>query len=719
MDMSQYLEIFIEESKEHLQNLNQNLLLLEKSPNEMTTLNEIFRVAHTLKGIAGTMGYSKIATLTHDMENVLQTIRNGEILVTSSVVDILFRCFDVLENYLNEIINTGIEGNKQNDEIIKSLNEIADRKPKVAKTGKKTEFQTRSSNENQKAGEENLSTILLEGPLRNILSEQGSCKKIGQQSVLSKKNTAMVTGISGYNVTVNLNPGCLLKAARAYIVFQTLEKHGEIIKSDPSVQEIEDEKFEFQFSVIVIPKASKEQLIKDLSLIAEVDNVSVEEMVVDINTQSNVSVVVNDEDTDASIANCQGTEAFVAKAKTKVKSSDEEMTIKDPQSNTQRPKTGKTVRVDINRLDTLMNLVSELIIIKTTLEGVSLKDLSNYNETIEYLERITTSLHDAVMKVRMVPVEMVFNRFPRMIRDLAKELNKQIMLNMSGEETEVDRTVIDEIGDPLIHLLRNSADHGIEEPAKRKALGKSEAGTIDLKAYQDGNSVIIEVEDDGAGINIEKVRRKIVEKGFANTEAAINLTENEVIEYLFRPSFSTAEKITDVSGRGVGLDVVKTKIESLGGLIEVVTELNKGSRFIIRLPLTLAIIQALLIVVSEEKYAIPLSAIKEIINIYPNEIKVVQHQEVYMLRNQVIPIVRLEKIINVPKSQSKSEGAATIVIVRKGEKFFGILVDDLIGQQEIVIKSLGKYLSGIRSIAGATILGDGQVALILDVNSLV
>lgn len=725
MDMSQYLEIFIEESKEHLQNLNQNLLLLEKSPNEMTTLNEIFRVAHTLKGIAGTMGFSKIATLTHDMENVLQTIRNGEISVTSSVVDVLFKCFDALEGYLNEIINTGSEGNIQNDEIIKTLNEIADKKPKIVKTGNKAEAQAKVSESTQNGKEESLSAILLDGSLKDMLPEKSAKKinegkKVEQQLTPANQNTAP-NGRNGYNVTIKLNPGCLLKAARAYIIFQTLEKHGEIIRSYPSIQEIEDEKFEFQFSVVVISNVSKDQLIKDIGLIAEVDDVSAEEVFVEDKEQINTQKAEGgdkEEKAKPDAVNSQGTEGFAAKTKAKFKSNAEE-TVKAPQTSAQKPKTGKTVRVDIDRLDTLMNLVSELIIIKTTLEGVTADKLSNYNESIEYLERITTNLHDAVMKVRMVPVEMVFNRFPRMIRDLAKELNKEIILNMSGEETEVDRTVIDEIGDPLIHLLRNSSDHGIEEPAKRKMLSKPETGTINLKAYQDGNSVIIEVEDDGAGINIEKVRRKIVEKGFANTETAANMSENEIIDYLFRPSFSTADKITDVSGRGVGLDVVKTKIESLGGLIEVETESNKGSRFIIRLPLTLAIIQALLVVVGEEKYAVPLSAIKEIINIYPHEIKVVQHQEVYMLRNQVIPIVRLEKILDVPKGSNKHEGADTIVVVRKGDKFFGILVDNLIGQQEIVIKSLGKYLSGIRSVAGATILGDGQVALILDVNSLV
>ena len=381
-------------------------------------------------------------------------------------------------------------------------------------------------------------------------------------------------------------------------------------------------------------------------------------------------------------------------------------------------KTGKTVRVDIDRLDVLMNLVSELIIIKTRLEGIEgVQRTQNYNEAVEYLERITTSLHDAVMKVRMVPIEMVFNRFPRMIRDLSRETGKEINLIMSGEETELDRTVIDEIGDPLIHLLRNSVDHGIEGPDNRQEAGKKSAGTINLRAYQDGNNVVIEVEDDGRGINIEKVKKKALDMGIVTKDTLNTLSKKELINLLFKPSFSTAEKVTDLSGRGVGLDVVKTKIEALGGVIEVETEYGKGSKFIIRLPLTLAIIQALLVLIGNEKFAIPLSSIREIINIDSKDIKLVQQQEVIILRKSVIPIVRLAKVLDVTKDKQETS-QVTVVVVKKGEKLSGFVVDNLIGQQEIVIKSLGKLLVGINSIAGATILGDGQVALIIDVNSL-
>ncbi|NMA85394.1 MAG: chemotaxis protein CheA, partial [Epulopiscium sp.] len=393
--------------------------------------------------------------------------------------------------------------------------------------------------------------------------------------------------------------------------------------------------------------------------------------------------------------------------------------IKEEQSNHVRPKAGKTVRVDIERLDTLMNLVSELIIVKNSLEDVDHQSDQNFNESIEYLERITTNLHDAVMKVRMVPVERVFNRFPRMIRDLSRQLKKEITLEMSGEETELDRTVIDEIGDPLIHLLRNAADHGLEVAEIRKQKGKPAQGHIYLRAYQDGNNVVIEVEDDGSGIDPQIIKQKAIDKNIVTAELAATMSDQELVDLLFEPSFSTAAEITDVSGRGVGLDVVKTKIETLGGDIEVRTKKGEGSKFIVRLPLTLAIIQALMVQVEAEKYAIPLNTIQTIEDIQVSDIKYVQKQEVVVLRDTVIPVLRLKNILDIPENPENQQETLTVVIVRKGEKQAGFVVDGLLGQQEIVIKSLGRYLNDIRMIAGATILGDGEVALILDVNTLI
>jgi two-component system chemotaxis sensor kinase CheA len=342
----------------------------------------------------------------------------------------------------------------------------------------------------------------------------------------------------------------------------------------------------------------------------------------------------------------------------------------------------------------------------------------SFHEQIEYLERVTTNLHESVMKVRMMPIESVVSKFPRMIRDLSKKLGKKMELQMTGEETELDRTVIDEIGDPLMHLLRNSADHGLESAEVRAERGKPEVGTVFLNAYQDGNNVVIEVGDDGNGIDVEKVRQKAIEKGTITAEQAEMMTEKEIVDLLFRPSFSTAEKITDVSGRGVGLDVVKSKIEALGGAVEVKTTYGVGSTFIIHLPLTLAIIQALMVHLGDEKYAISLDSIETIEDIPVSEIKYVHAKEVIHLRGTVIPLVRLRDLLDVPGEPVDSENI-TVVIVRKGDKLAGLVVDSLIGQLEIVIKSLGKYININKMISGATILGDGSVALIIDANTLV
>ncbi len=683
MDMGQYLELFIEESKEHLQSLNQQLLELEKDPQNMTILNEIFRVAHTIKGMAGTMGFSKIATLTHDMENVLSEIRNGKFSINTHIVDVLFKCLDALENYVDCVINEGSEGENEYTEIINALNKIIENNGVVSDDQEKSQI-----NETQQVSQQEVN----KSDFINDIYTQNAINKAIEQNMFA------------FRINIKLSQDCVLKAARAFIVFRTIEEHCEVIKADPSVEDIEDEKFDFEFTVAVVTNTSKEILEKEINNISEISQVIISPLV--SNALHNNEPVINEEKEIA-----QSSENNTVDKQNQNRAESQQQSVK--------PRTRKTVRVDIDRLDNLMNLVSELIIIKTRLEDIDGTDQNlRYGEAVEYLERITTSLHDAVMKVRMVPVETVFNRFPRMIRDLAKDLNKKIKLNMYGAETEVDRTVIDEIGDPLIHLLRNSADHGIESPEIRKANNKSEYGTINLKAYHDGNTVVIEVQDDGAGIDIDKVRKKAIERGLVDKDIAQSLSPKEIMDFLFKASFSTAKKVTDVSGRGVGLDVVKNKIEALGGIVEIKSEKGEGTKFIIRLPLTLAIIQALMVMLGEEKYAIPLSSIKEIINVNSDEIKLVQKREVILLRDTVIPLIRLEDVLDVPESENQENKQITIVIVKKGDKLSGFIVDRLIGQQEIVIKSLGKYLSGTKHIAGATILGDGQVALILDVNSL-
>ncbi len=689
MDMSQYLEIFIEETKEHLQSLNQCLLQLEKDPEDSLMLNEIFRVAHTLKGMSGTMGFTRMARLTHDMEDVLQSLRNNEIKTSPKLIDLLFKCLDALDEYTVAIVETSTEGTEDNFPIIDELAQIIKDRDDISSDAPTPAATASLTPPNAPVEAAN-----------NGMIESTSDLELNQYDVGIIEKAAQMDN-NAYQITIKLDKGCVLKSARAFIVFKTLERHSEIIKSEPKVQDIEDEKFDFEFTVIVLSKEDEAVIRKDINSISEIEDVIIKlvkaknplagQLKIEEAKEHEVKAVPGEED----------------QSQHKI-----DLTAK-------RTKTGKTVRVDIDRLDVLLNLVSELIIQKTRLEGLEgIERTADYVEAIEYLERITTNLHDAVMKVRMVPVETVFNRFPRMIRDIAKDLGKEVELKMSGEETELDRTVIDEIGDPLIHLLRNSCDHGIESIEQRKKLGKPEFGTIELKAYQDGNNVVIEVGDDGQGINAEKVKSMAIQRGLINNDVAATLTKKDIIDYLFKPSFSTVDHVTDLSGRGVGLDVVKTKIETLGGSVEVETEFGKGSRFFIRLPLTLAIIQALLVMVGEEKYAIQLSTIHKIINITPEDIKLVQKQEVVMYRDSVVPIIRLDKALEVPKDDTEEQKAMTLVIVKKGERLTGFMVDKIIGQQEIVQKALGKFLSGIKIITSATILGDGNVALILDANAL-
>ncbi len=702
MDVSQYLEIFIDETKEHLQTLSDQLMILEQEPENMDTINEIFRAAHSLKGMAGTMGYKRMQRLTHDMENVFQEIRSGNMKVQPELIDVLFRGLDALEAYLAEILESGNEGTEENEEIINTLNSIAAKAtgkepPEPMKAAQPQE--TASASTEEAPAEAKYTSIQINDYEKNTFDK----------AVQQKENI--------FGITVYLQETCILKAARAFLVFKALEEHGEVIKAVPNVQDIEDEKFDFDFSLVYFTKDSAETIKKAIENVSEVKKAIVGAFMPEMekseeSERHDTSKEVKKDE--KPVNNAGAAQQTVKKAENK--------TAAKKKTKTTKPTVGRTVRVDIEKLDVLMNLVSELIIAKNGLVSMSSSDDSKkdsgFNEQIEYLESVTTNLHESVMKVRMVPIESVVSRFPRMIRDLNKKLNKKMELHMTGEETELDRTVIDEIGDPLQHLLRNAADHGLESNEERLALGKEEVGQIYLDAYQDGNNVNIVVRDDGAGIDVEKVKQKAIEKGSITPEQAEIMTDKDVIDLLFKPSFSTAEKITDVSGRGVGLDVVKTKIEGLGGNIECKTVLGEGSSFIIRLPLTLAIIQALMVELGKEKYAIPLGSIQTIEDIPVSDVKHVQTKEVINLRGSVIPLIRLDQILDVETNEEEPE-SLTVVIVKKGDKQAGLVVDNLIGQQEIVIKSIGDYINCSKLIGGATILGDGEIALILEVNTLV
>lgn len=694
MDVSQYLEIFIDETKEHLQSLNEQILVLEREPENVDTINEIFRAAHSLKGMAGTMGYKRMQRLTHNMENVFSEIRNGKMKASAKLVDVLFKGLDALEQYLDVIINSGDEGTEDNEDIVKSLNDILNEG--VGTTGETAA---------PKAPAASAATAAAVQVSENGVKEIKLADH--EKSAVAK---AFAEKLNAFTLTIYIQESCILKAARAFLVFKALEELGTVIRSEPQVQDIEDEHFDFDFTVVLITESDAEAVKKRVENVFEIKNVCVEairpETVEQAAAEESSTAAAAAQNTAAQKGNAAPAGAETAQPKT-----------------TSKPVVNRSVRVDIDKLDDLMNLVSELIIAKNGLVSINTSDIeglreSGFNEQIEYLERITTNLHQSVMKTRMVPIENVVSRFPRMIRDISKKLDKKMELYMSGEETELDRTVIDEIGDPLMHMLRNAADHGLESNQERIQAGKPEVGSIFLKAYQDGNNVVIEVRDDGKGIDVEKVKKKAVEKGAITAEQAAVMTEKEAIDLLFRPSFSTAEKISDLSGRGVGLDVVKSKIEALGGDVEAKTVLGAGTTFIVRLPLTLAIIQALMVELGNEKYAIPLGSIQTIEDVLLSDIKYVQTKEVIHLRGNVIPLIRLRSVLDVPEDDFSPE-SLTVVIVAKGDKLAGLVVDNLIGQQEIVIKSIGKYINDNKMIGGATILGDGEVALILDANAIV
>lgn len=692
MDVSQYLEIFIDETKEHLQNLNEQLLIIEKEPDNTDTINEIFRAAHSLKGMAGTMGYKRMQKLTHQMENVFSEIRNGKMKVDANLVDILFQCLDALEEYLDNIQEAADEGTNDNEPILKELDAILN-----GESAKQVEEESKKEENADKPKDG-------DGDIRKYK------EFVYSDFEIHAVQEAFDKGLKVYAITVQVDETCLLKAARAFLVFKSLESVGEIIKSQPSVQDIEDEKFDQMFSICIISDNPLDKVIGVIKNVSEIKEAVGEEIskIEDIKPKEEKEVKEEKEEKKAETAASDAKKPEAKKPAAKTKAGG-------------KPVVNRSVRVDIEKLDVLMNLVSELIIAKNGLISTSSDGTGNnsqsFNEQIEYLERVTTNLHESVMKVRMMPIETVTQKFPRMIRDLSKKLDKKMELVLTGEDTELDRTVIDEIGDPLMHLLRNSADHGLESAEVRAQRGKPEVGTVKLDAYQDGNNVIIEVSDDGNGIDVEAVRNKALEKGSITQEQADAMTDKEVIDLLFRPSFSTAKKVTDVSGRGVGLDVVKSKVESLGGDIEVKTQLGEGSTFVIRLPLTLAIIQALMVELGEEKYAISLGSIQTIEDIPVEDIKYVQTKEVINLRGTVIPLIRLDSVLDI-ESKEKPD-SLTVVIVKKGDKLAGMVVDRLLGQQEIVIKSLGKYISNSsKIISGATILGNGEVALIIDVNTL-
>jgi len=700
MDMNAYLSMFIDESNDHLQALNENLLLLESEPEDLTIVQNIFRSAHTLKGMAATMGFEDLASLTHEMENVLDLVRNNKLKMDSFIFDTLFKGLDALEAMVQDIINGGT-GKADVTSIVASLQIIlkSDYKPENASAAAAAAAAAAAPAAAAPAGSKS-----------SLLDEF-------QHSILMQ---SIESGLRVYHIQVSLIESCMLKAARAYMVFDLIERNGDIVKSDPSVQELEQEKFDRQFTIYAISEMTEDELKQNINDISEIESVIVTPLdqesltMLEAKAAAGLSQYAEAESTAAK----QQASAAAAPALAPAASAAAKPSAKAASTN--GGAVTRTIRVDIERLDTLMNLFSELLIDRVRLEQLASEIKRNdLMETVEHMSRVSSDLQNIVLKLRMVPVDSVFNRFPRMVRDLSKSLDKKIDLIITGAETELDRTVIDEIGDPLVHLLRNSIDHGIETVNERIAAGKPETGSIYLRAFHSGNHVFIEVEEDGKGINRDKVLQTAIKKGIVSEEKAQTLTDQEVNMLIFAAGFSTADQISDISGRGVGLDVVRSKITSLGGNVTVDSAMGKGTKFSVQLPLTLSIISAMLIKLGSEKYAIPLSSIVETSIIKKEQILNVHGNKMIEFRNTVIPLVSLSKVLDSPDFNEEQEAETEIVVIRKGDKWAAIMIDDFIGQSEIVLKSLGSYLKSSKAVSGATILGDGYVALIIDPNALI
>ena len=805
MDTSQYLSMFLEESMDNLQTLNESLLILEQEPNDKEILDQIFRVAHTIKGMAATMGYSTMAELTHKMEDVLSKFREGELSVTPKVVTVLFKCLDTLENMVNTI-SDGDELDMDVSEIVEHLegisqSEVLEEECDTKEFVEDEEIENNELEENVvnfneydlnviKQAEDsgfnafNIHIKLDEGTILKSartfiivqkLEEYGEiikayptledlenenfdldinfayvtkeCKEKIQKSLedisevknvdvfeIAKSKANLVSqncnlneydldvikqarqnGYNPYNINIELDEGTLLKSARVFIIMQKLEEYGEILKSNPVLEDLENENFDLDINFVYLTQKSSEEIENAIKSISEISLVSVTEI-----DEKSASSKPKENKIKENANNKEVKKEEIKPKEIKKNSSEKPKTEKkkanEKNGSEKHPKgrtVGQSVRVDLERLDKFMNMVSELVIHRTRLEQISSNHkIPELNETLEQVARSTSDLQDLVMKIRMLSLDTVFNRFPRMIRDLSIELGKEFDFEIQGQDTELDRTVIEEIGEPLIHLLRNAADHGIESPEERIKQGKDPRGKIKLIAYSEGTKAVIKVEDDGAGLKVDKIRAKAERVGI-NTEG---MTESDIKNLIFSQGFSTNEVVTDVSGRGVGMDVVKTKISTLGGSVEAISEEGKGTSFIIRLPLTLQIIQALLVKVGTETMAISLGYIDRVIEYKDEMTKKTNNKEVIIYNDNIINLIRVNEKLGL---EEVNHGKKYVVIAKIGEKEVGLLVDSLLGQQEIVIKSFGKTLKNTDEYIGATILGDGLVTLILDVAALI
>ncbi len=655
-DMSEYKEMYAVEAAEHLQSMNDALLSLEKDQKNSETINVMFRAAHTLKGMSATMGYSNIAELTHDMENLMDRVRKNEMVLDPSGVDLLFEVLDNLEKM--------VEAPEQSSQF--DISSLRDRLQSLSKGTEAPVHEEEKPAATEAKATENPETATPE--VASVADEQKNSRETG----------------TVFNVTVTLQESCLLKSARATVVMRNLSELGKIVETTPPVKDIEDEKFDRVFTVMISTGEDAKKLEEAVKKTSDVSGV--EAKPVDTHVETQVKMKIEQK-------TCEG------------------------DSNKTVVKSVQSVRVSIERLDSLMNLVGELVINKIRLTQLAtVHKLDVLEESLASLNRLTNDLQEEIMASRMVPIDQIFNRFPRMVRDLAKKEGKEIELILEGGDIELDRTVLDEVGDPIVHILRNCVDHGIESPQEREKAGKNPKGRIILTARREKNYVAIEAVDDGKGMDPRKFRETAVKKGLMTAEEAAKLTDNEALNLSYMAGFSTAEKVTDVSGRGVGMDVVRTKIESLGGSVKLESKIGEGTKLILKLPLTVAIIRSLMVKVAKDIYAIPITNVIRDLAIKKDMIKTIKGEEVILMRGEVLPIIWLHRLFGINTNGTEE---LIVVVVERGGSNVGLVVDQVVGQQEVIIKKLdNSLLKGIKGFAGATILGDGNVALILDVGTL-
>ncbi|HMA82916.1 MAG TPA: chemotaxis protein CheA [Candidatus Thermoplasmatota archaeon] len=674
---SEYKEMFIEEAREHLTTLNQSLLVFEQNPEDEDAMNKIFRAAHTIKGMAATLNYDPIQHLSHKTEDTLDLIRQHQINVDGSVVDLIFDCFDGIEAMVEDIaVNdaTDFEVTPLIDQLEQYLESTTDKKdqPKSKKPTSST-------------------SVSLDFPKKT------------NETILQKLEQDQHV----YGLHISVEEQCKMKSIRAYLLLKKLTDNGEIVYSKPSRKKIEEGDFDQSFDLFYTTKAEAEAVHEIVDSVSEIE----EKQVVPLTIKDDKITLPKEFAQDQP-------------AKKPEKQDKKQPKTKSTSKKPTKPKKGsqgqsQSIRVSMDQLDEFMNLIGELVISKGRLTQIaSDHNLDDLTETISTFDRLANQLQDKIMNIRMIPMKHIFNRFPRMIRDLSKQSSKQIDFQMEGEGIELDRTILDEIGDPLVHLLRNAIDHGVETPEEREKNGKSPSGTVQLIAERKRNHVLIKVTDDGKGIDPQKMREAAVKKGLRTEQEVQSLTDQQALQLIFLPGLSSAEKITNISGRGVGMDVVKSTIEKLNGVVDVQSSMNEGSSFSLKLPLTMAIFKALFVGIDEETYAVPISNIIETVKLYSKDFRFVDGKPTTVIRNEVLPVVGLRNLVKKTDTED-STGSMYGVIIQREDKKFGLLVDRLIGEQEITIKNVGGSMKRTKGIAGVTITGDGRVILVLDVNTLV